>query len=874
MNKINKAVAILCAATCLSATVFAACGGQNDKFNDTDFEDLPAYTGTNYEGKDPEKVQFSTDLFYRNDKKAKGADPYVYDNVKTDGYYYMFVTEGLCNCYRSKDLVNWEEVGPTLNTWQLGKEEEIQVTWNAVWAEEIIYDEDEGKYHMFFSVSPNDRDAAYILISATSDKPYGPYELVNYEKAETCGGSANMRDNTTEKYNDFYTKYCLLEPAKYEAFSKILDVSGTSSNGYYAAIDPHPYVAEDGTKYLYFVNSLNCNSICVIQMENWYTPLWHTAKSLTVAHYYTVQDYIDERNGIPVDYVTYEMGSAYINEGPAITYRNGMYYLTFSINGFGDSTYQVIQAVSENPDGPFRKLTEEEGGQLLCVQNIDSNEKLSGTGHHSFIERDGKDYIIYHRHDNYIKGGSARNPAVDEIRWMTVDDINGNPLDVMYVNGPTWSVQPLPYTEGGYNNVATQATVTLTQGALAEGSSVRYLNDDILSVQAETEFAEKYIHETVITKTSMFEFKFSKPMDVRAVMVYNSANYKNIFMNIKKIELDCVINGTAITKEIRDIAFPEEYYSRSNYDQSLRSVSAGAAAFAEFDNITVTAVRVVVDVPEGQEQVGLSEIRILGKDGTSTSSVKTDYAPRFAVDMGDRVSPGDITIDGKLDEQIWEDMKSAGGTVTQDIIANGINYGTVTAYSHFDENGITLAFDVSVDYQTIYHNPNRGSFMNTSVELYLYHEKATDALIDGYQNHGYEMDLQLDGTVVCKRRVTGGGDRWWQSYNAPYEIQPYCVAGVYHKDENGNITPSKYNEEGSNGFVVEYFIPFGYFEYTGFIAKGEKLESVRIDPALILTFNYAGENLNSDRVWVSTTGSNTWATVNNWICDKDGVRRP
>ena len=683
-----------------------------------------------------------------------------------------------------------------------------------------------------------------------------------------------MRDNTSEKDNAFYTKYCLFDPTEYEKFSKILDVSGTSLNGYYAAIDPHPYVAEDGTKFLYFVNSLSCNSITVIEMKDWYTPLWHTVKPLTVAHYYTVEDFIKDGNGERVEYVSYEMGSSYINEGPCITLHNGMYYLTFSINGYGDSTYQVIQAVSENPDGPFRKLREEEGGQLLCVQNIDSNEKLSGTGHHSFVERGGKQYIIYHRHNDYVAGGSQRNPAVDEVRWMTIQDVNGNPLDVMYVNGPTWSVQPLPYTEGGYNNVATQAVVSLTQGELAHGSSVRYLNDDILSVQTETEFTETYIHETEISDTSMFEFKFNKPMDVRAVMVYNSASYKTMFLNVKKIELDCVINGEAVTKEIRDVAFPQEYYQRSSYDNGLRSLSAGAAAFAEFDNVTVTAVRVAVELPEGLEKVGISEIRILGKDGTSTSAVNTKYTPVFDVDMGERVSPDGITVDGKLDEQFWKDQKSAGKVVIQGIINNNVNYGTVTAYSHFDDNGITLAFDVSVDYQTIYHNPNRSSFMNTSIELYLYHEKATEGLIKEYANHGFEMDLLLDGTVECKKRTTGGGTRWWLSYNAPYAIKPYCAAGVYHKDENGNITPSKYNEEGSNGFIIEYFIPFGYFEYTGFLNKNEKLESVRIDPALILTFNYAGTNLSTDRIWVSTTGSNTWATVNNWICDKDGVRRP
>ena len=40
---------------------------------------------------------------------------------------------------------------------------------------------------------------------------------------------------------------------------------------------------------------------------------------------------------------------------------------------------------------------------------------------------------------------------------------------------------------------------------------------------------------------------------------------------------------------------------------------SGASVFAEFYEIGVTSVKVTVDVPEGQEEVGISEIKILGK---------------------------------------------------------------------------------------------------------------------------------------------------------------------------------------------------------------------------------------------------------------------
>ena len=45
-----------------------------------------------------------------------------------------------------------------------------------------------------------------------------------------------------------------------------------------------------------------------------------------------------------------------------------------------------------------------------------------------------------------------------------------------------------------------------------------------------------YIRETKISKTATFEFAFDKAETVRAVMVYNSAKRKEIFLNIPRME--------------------------------------------------------------------------------------------------------------------------------------------------------------------------------------------------------------------------------------------------------------------------------------------------------------------------------------------------
>mgnify|MGYP003308262085 CR=1 FL=1 len=46
-------------------------------------------------------------------------------------------------------------------------------------------------------------------------------------------------------------------------------------------------------------------------------------------------------------------------------------------------------------------------------------------------------------------------------------------------------------------------------------------------------------------------------------------------------------------------------------EQTLPDIYANA--YAEFNELNVKSVKITVEVPEGQETVGISEIRILGK---------------------------------------------------------------------------------------------------------------------------------------------------------------------------------------------------------------------------------------------------------------------
>jgi hypothetical protein len=276
------------------------------------------------------------------------------------------------------------------------------------------------------------------------------------------------------------------------------------------------------------------------------------------------------------------------------------------VGSYGDNSYQVGQAVADNIYGPYRKLTEAEGG-LLISGNASGSQEISGTGHHSFVTVGDKIYMIYHRHNDVIVAGGARNAAIDEVKWITVKDKFGNDLDVMYTNGPTCTAQPRIEAFADYVNIAPEATVS-------GGDDAAYLTDGLLSVYkyANPDFME-YVKETTITQTTTFTFDFAEARTVRAVMVYNSKQEFTAFTAVARVEFVCEEDGKEVIRFIKNIEFSPENFLANDFDGSVYYITPGAAAYAEFNELNVKSVRITVEVPEGQDSVGISEIRILGK---------------------------------------------------------------------------------------------------------------------------------------------------------------------------------------------------------------------------------------------------------------------
>ena len=123
-----------------------------------------------------------------------------------------------------------------------------------------------------------------------------------------------------------------------------------------------------------------------------------------------------------------------------------------------------------------------------------------------------------------------------------------------------------------------------------------------------------FVKETAITKTTSFTFDFAEAKTIRALMIYNSKDVEAMFLNAR-VEFTCEqADGTTITKVIKNIAFDaEQYCSKSEFSGKYTYIMSGAAAVSEFNELKAKSVKITVSVPEGQEKVGLSEIRILGR---------------------------------------------------------------------------------------------------------------------------------------------------------------------------------------------------------------------------------------------------------------------
>ena len=505
---------------------------------------------------------FDENLFYRNDLESQLADPQVFriDDPDSDqnGWFYMFGTSDATlgvrgyTCWRSKDLTHWENYSAIVGFPAFFPSDD-HFGFEDYWAPEVVYDPDDGLYYMYYSCTATGT-THYVMGLAVASEPYGPY--LPYE------------DETHDASTPFFDQEQMM--------ARVAENEKTSC---FETIDPHPYIAPDGQKYLYFVRDkddhMSRTHIWGMRMNSWTDPDYSTLTKLTKTGYYTVDG--DEMT-------PYEGTDNSINEGPFIyeskqadgSYR---YYLTLSINGYRDKTYSVVQAVGDSPLGPFTKLKQEDGGVLLGTDD-QKFDHISGPGHHSFVRVDDELFIVYHEHLDREKGDSQRAAAIDRVSLTK----NGKGEEVMYVSGPTWSLLPKPGNYGTYKNIAQEATVTADTGR-----NVEALTDNMLTIYSYISYVKEFEADGKATIT----MTFPDYREITGLMVFNSKEFAHTFINVSRVELDFKdeAKGVSGTAYIDNLAFNWDFYKTPGIQQ----MRPGGSAVALFKPMLVKSIRITVD---------------------------------------------------------------------------------------------------------------------------------------------------------------------------------------------------------------------------------------------------------------------------------------
>lgn len=152
-------------------------------------------------------------------------------------------------------------------------------------------------------------------------------------------------------------------------------------------IDAEAFVDSDGSAYLYWGSGHNwVNGKCwVVKLKPDMVSFDGEVKDVTPGHYF---------------------------EAPFMVKHKDIYYLMYSDGKTIEDTYQVHYATGKSPMGPF---VEAANSPILVT---DSANQISSPGHHAVFEKDGKHYILYHRHSiPFNHAFIGRQICVDELRF-------------------------------------------------------------------------------------------------------------------------------------------------------------------------------------------------------------------------------------------------------------------------------------------------------------------------------------------------------------------------------------------------------------------------------------------------------------------------
>ncbi|MGB3105348.1 family 43 glycosylhydrolase [Sphingobacterium siyangense] len=260
----------------------------------------------------------------------------------------------------------------------------------------------EGKYYLYATADPWGED--FLSCWVSTDFKNWEFQKLNWPTKLACTSKLSNENKvwapSVIKKNDKYYMYVSVGSeiwcgtanhplGPWENMLQDRPLISYDTTRYYHVIDAEVFQDEDEKCYLYWGSGWDWkNGHCfVAELNTDMCTFKSSPKEVTPSNYF---------------------------EGPFMIKHNGKYFLTYSDGKTIDDTYQVRYAIGDSPIGPFREA------HNSPILKTDKNQNIFGPGHHSFIELNNKNYIIYHRHRlPFVTGTAFRQLCMNEVEFSS-----------------------------------------------------------------------------------------------------------------------------------------------------------------------------------------------------------------------------------------------------------------------------------------------------------------------------------------------------------------------------------------------------------------------------------------------------------------------
>lgn len=369
-----------------------------------------------------EPAEFVDVDFYR----VSVHDPSI---VKADGKYYIFGSHRAWA--ESPDLLDWETFNMNISTkynellgdiWEEWCKTETNPNLQGnMWAPDVIYNKDMGKYCMYMSVNGDDWNSVIVLL--TADSITGPYEYVGPVIY------SGFDSNTADKSDVYKVLGDGAELSRYQS------TKNTKLN----AIDPCVKYDEDGNLWMSLGSWFG--GLYMLRLDN------KTGLRDYTTTYETILNVSDQYYGYKI-----AGGWGVSGEASYVQKFGDYYYLFVSYGGLtAQGGYQIRVFRSENINGPY---VDQNGVSAVYHETVNNNlstnigvrlfgsYKFSGNysthvaqGHNSvLLDDDGKMFVVFHTR---FAAGEKPNTEAHEVR-----------VHQMFLNEDGWLVAA-PYEHTG-----------------------------------------------------------------------------------------------------------------------------------------------------------------------------------------------------------------------------------------------------------------------------------------------------------------------------------------------------------------------------------------------------------------------------------------